>query len=207
MPVVAHTYAQALFEAANEQGRLDPVAQELDQFATALKEIPELNSLLRNPQLEPRAKADTLDAVLEDADQLVRNFLRLVSEKGRAADIEEIVREFDALVAAEKAILNVELTTAYELSDQEARGIVKQIEAASGRSVEASRSVNPDLIGGLVLKAGSRQVDASVRGRLDRLRRELVLGSAQRSSAGTGDRGKGSGETGRSPQRPGTVTT
>ena len=207
MPVVAHTYAQALFEAAKEQGRLEPVGQELDQFATALKEIPELNSLLRNPQLDPRAKADTLDAVLEDADQLVRNFLRLVSEKGRAADIEEIVREFDALVAAEKAILNVELTTAYELSDQEARGIVKQIEAASGRSVEASRSVNPDLIGGLVLKAGSRQVDASVRGRLDRLRRELVLGSAQRSSAGTWDRGKGSGETGRSPQRPGTVTT
>src|SRR2546426_737322 len=161
MPVVAHTYAQALFEAAKGQGRLEPVAQELDQFATALKEIPELNSLLRNPQLDPRAKADTLDAVLEDADQLVRNFLRLVTEKGRAADIEEIVREFDALVAAEKAILNVELTTAYELSDQEARGIVKQIEAASGRSVEASRSVNPDLIGGGCvqgrLRAGGRR--------------------------------------------------
>ena len=177
MAVVARTYAQALFEAANEQGRLDPVAQELDQFATALKEIPELNSLLRNPQLDPRAKADTLDAVLEDADQLVRNFLRLVSEKGRAADIEEIVREFDALVAAEKAILNVELTTAYELSEKEAQGIVKQIEAASGRTVEASRSVDPQLLGGLVLQAGSLQVDASVRGRLNRLRRELVEGA------------------------------
>src|SRR3989442_5775200 len=162
MPVVAHTYAQALFEAAKEQGRLEPVAEELGQFATALKEIPELNSLLRNPQLGPRAKAETLDAVLEDADQLVRDFLRLVTEKGRAADIEEIAREFDALFAAEKAILNVELTTAYELSDQEARGIVKQIEAASGRTVEASRSVNPGLIGGRVPQAGTRQGGAGV---------------------------------------------
>jgi len=175
--VVARTYAQALFDAAQEKGRLDEVAEELAEFADAVREVPELNELLRNPELDPPAKADALDAVLEGADELVRNFLRLVAEKNRATQIEEIAGEFEALVAAEKAILNVELTTAYELSEKEAQGIVKQIEAASGRTVEASRSVDPQLLGGLVLQAGSLQVDASVRGRLNRLRRELVEGA------------------------------
>ena len=178
MAVVARTYAQAFFDAAKEKGRLDRVGEELAEFVDALHEVPELNELLRNPELDPPAKADALDAVLEGADELVRNFLRLIAAKGRAAQIEEIAKEFEALVAAEQAILNVELTTAYELSEKEAQGIVKQIEAASGRTVDASRSVDPHLLGGLVLKAGSLQVDASVRGRLDRLRRELVQGAA-----------------------------
>jgi len=104
----------------------------------------------------------------------VRNFLRLTAEKGRIGGIEEIVREFERLVAVEERRLNVELTTAYELSDEDAAEIVKQIADASGRKVEATRTVDPDLIGGVVLEAGSLRVDASVRGRLERLRRELV---------------------------------
>jgi F-type H+-transporting ATPase subunit delta len=100
--------------------------------------------------------------------------VRLVAEKGRAPMLEEIAREYDALVAAEERILNVELTTAFELSDDEASSIVEQIEQASGRRVEANRTVDPDLIGGLVLKVGTLEVDSSVRGRLDRLRRELA---------------------------------
>jgi F-type H+-transporting ATPase subunit delta len=175
--VVARTYAQALFDAAKERGRLEPVRKELEQFVAALKEVPELAALLRNPQLDPRAKADALDAVLEEAEELVRNFLRLIAEKGRAAQIEEIAREYEALVDAEEEILKVELTTAYELSDEEAGSILKQIEKASGRTVEATRSVDPSLVGGLVLMAGSLQVDSSVRGRLNRLRRELRQGA------------------------------
>jgi F-type H+-transporting ATPase subunit delta len=104
----------------------------------------------------------------------VRNFLRLAAEKGRIAGIEEIVREFERLVAAHERRLNVQLTTAYELSDEEAARIVEQIERASGRKVEATRSVDPGLIGGVVLEAGSLRADASVRGRLERLRQELV---------------------------------
>ncbi len=98
----------------------------------------------------------------------------LAAEKGRIADIEEIAREFERLVAREERRLEVELTTAYELSDEEAKQILKQIEEASGRKVEATRNVDPELIGGLVLQAGSLRVDASVRGRLERLRKELV---------------------------------
>jgi F-type H+-transporting ATPase subunit delta len=177
MAVIARTYAKALFEAAKAQGRLDAVRGELDSFVKALHDVPELDALLRNPELDPPAKARTLGELLAGADELVRNFLRLVAEKGRAPLIEEIAGEYEAIVAAEEQILNVELTTAYELSDQEAGSIVKQIEQASGRRVEAQRSVDPDLVGGLVLKAGSLEVDSSVRGRLTRLRRELVQGA------------------------------
>ena len=147
---------------------------DLADFATAVADVPELRSVIRNPQVDPRTKAGILDELVGDADELVRNFLRLTAEKGRIGAIEEIVREFERLVAAEERRLNVALTTAYELSDEDAGEIVKQIEQASGRKVEATRSVDPDLIGGMVLEAGSLRVDASVRGRLERLRQELV---------------------------------
>jgi F-type H+-transporting ATPase subunit delta len=177
MAVVARTYARALFEAAQNEGRIEPVRDELATFVQAVDEVPELRALIRNPELDPPTKAAALDAVLEGADELVRNFVRVVAEKGRAAQLDEILREYEALVAAEEHILNVELTTAYELSDDEAAAIVKQIEEASGQQVEAARTVDPDLIGGLVLKAGSLEVDSSVRGRLDRLRRDLAHAS------------------------------
>jgi F-type H+-transporting ATPase subunit delta len=174
MAVVARTYARALFDAAKEHGRLAQVRDELNRFAEAVGEVPELEALILNPELDTRAKIDALDALLEGADELLRNFVRLVTEKGRAPMLEEISRELDELVAADERILNVELTTAYELSDSEAASIVDQIEQAAGRRVEADRSVDPELIGGLVLKVGSLEVDSSVRGRLDRLRRELA---------------------------------
>ena len=132
--------------------------------------------MLRNPQLEPRTKVAVLDELLGGSDELVRNFLRLVAEKGRSGQIEEIAREFDRLLAVEERRLNVELTTARELSDTEARDLLQQIEEASGRKVEATRKVDPTLIGGFVLHAGSMRVDASVRGRLEGLRHELVRG-------------------------------
>jgi F-type H+-transporting ATPase subunit delta len=115
-----------------------------------------------------------LEELVGDAEELVRNFLRLVAEKGRIGEIEEIAREFDRLMAIEERRLNVEVTTAYKLSEEEARSLLGQIEKASGRKIEATRKVDPTLIGGFVLQAGSMRVDASVRGRLNRLREELV---------------------------------
>jgi F-type H+-transporting ATPase subunit delta len=172
---VAHRmYARALFEAAQERGRLAPVREELGDFVAAVDEVPELDALLRNPQLDPRAKIEALTDVLGGADELVRNFLLLTVEKNRAGQLREIHREFERLVAAEERRLTVELTTAYALSDADAQEIVGQIERASGRPVEATRSVDESLIGGIVLQAGSLRVDASVRGRLERLRRDLT---------------------------------
>ena len=150
------------------------VRAELEDIVRALDDVPELDALLENPETDSQVKADVLEQVLGEADELVRNFLRLLVEKGRSGEIEEIARELDRLVAAEERRLSVELTTAYELSDADARALLQQIEQASGRKVVATRQVDPALIGGFVLQAGSMRVDASVRGRIERLRDELV---------------------------------
>jgi F-type H+-transporting ATPase subunit delta len=134
--------------------------------------VPE--EILRNPQLDRRAKAAAVDAVLGEGDPFVRNVLRLLIDKGRGGEVEEVAVEFERLAAIEEGRLSVELTTAFELDDDEARAIVEQIQRASGRTVEATRAVDPGLIGGIVVQAGSRRVDASVRGRLERLRRQLA---------------------------------
>lgn len=174
MAVAQRMYARALFEAAREADRVDAVAGELGAIATAMEDVPELRAFLRNPQVEPDGKAAVLDEIAANADELVRNFVRLVAEKGRAGELAEIGAELDDLVARAQNRLSVELTTAHELSDADATSIVQQIEKASGRSVEATRSVDPSLIGGIVLQAGSHRADGSVRGRLERLRHELA---------------------------------
>jgi F-type H+-transporting ATPase subunit delta len=177
MAVAQRLYARALFEAARDAGRLENVHRELSLLAGALEETPELAAFLSNPQLDPAAKADVLEQVAEGADQLVRNFLRVIAAKGRAGELGQMAQEFDALVDQAQGRVAVELTTAYELSDEEAAGIVGRIQEASGRIVEATRRVDPSLIGGLILQAGSLRVDASVRGRLDRLRHQLATGT------------------------------
>ena len=174
MAVADRIYARAIFDAAKEAGRLREAAEELADFVATAREVPELRALLENPQLDPRAKVAALQDLLAGADDLVRNFLLLVTERGRAGQLTGMSRELDRLVAKEEGRLEVELTTAFELSDDEARGILEQIQQASGRTVVATRKVDPDLIGGLVLQAGSMRADASVRGRLNRLRHELV---------------------------------
>ena len=148
--------------------------EELEDVVNALDTVPELSALLENPEIESHVKARVLDEVLGGADELVRNFVRLAVEKGRAGEIREIAAEFETLVAEQERILDVDLTTAHELDDTEFGRIVGRIEQASGRKVQATRTVDPGLIGGIVLQAGSMRLDASVRGRLQRLRHDLA---------------------------------
>jgi F-type H+-transporting ATPase subunit delta len=150
------------------------VHAELQQLRDAFAEAPDLASLLENPEVESTVKADVLTRVAQGSDELVVNFLRLLAEKGRAAELADVALELDNLVAAEQRVLDVELTTATELSDDEFGRILGRIETASGRKVQAERKVDPDLIGGIVLQAGSMRLDASVRGRLERLRHDLA---------------------------------
>ena len=174
MAVAQRMYAGALFEAARDEDRIDAVAADLAALAAALEEVPALESFLGNPQVDPAGKAEVLDEICAGADQLVRNFVRLAAEKGRAGELRVMNEEFAALVARSQNRLAVELTTAHELSDAEAKSIVETIERASGRTVEATRSVDESLVGGIVLQAGSFRADGSIRGRLERLRRELA---------------------------------
>ena len=174
MAAAHRVYASALFEAAQDRGRLAEVREELGDFLASAESVPELGALLENPEVDGPTKALVVRDLLAGADELVRNFLLLVVEKGRAAELREIAGEFDQLVAIAEGRLDVELTTAVELTDDEASDILRQIESASGRRIEATRSVDPDLIGGFILQAGTFRVDASVRGRLERLRHQLV---------------------------------
>jgi F-type H+-transporting ATPase subunit delta len=174
MSVVARTYARALYEAAKDRDGVEQVREELADFVQSMRDVPELRAVLRDPQLEPKAKVSVLEEILGGADELVRNFLVVLTESGRAAELEEVQRELERMVASEAGQLTLELTTAVELSDAEFRKLVKEIEKASGRTVEATRKVDSDLIGGIVLQVGSLRVDSSVRGRLDRLHRQLA---------------------------------
>jgi F-type H+-transporting ATPase subunit delta len=174
LAVVHRTYARSLYEAAKEEGRVGQIREDLADFVEATRQVPELQEILRNPQLDRRAKSAAVEAVAGGGDPFVFNLLRLLVEKGRGAEVEEVAAEFERLASIEEGQLTVELTTAFELSDEEALGIVEQIEKASGRRVEATRKVDPGLIGGIVLQADSRRVDASLRGRLERLSRELT---------------------------------
>jgi F-type H+-transporting ATPase subunit delta len=146
----------------------------MQRLREAVETVPELRSLLENPEIEPWKKADVLARVAQGSNEEVVNFLRLIAEKGRAGELPQIVDELDSLVAAAQRILDVELTTATQLSDDDFGRILGRIEQASGRKVQATRKVDPDLIGGIVLQAGSMRLDASVRGRLERLRHDLT---------------------------------
>jgi F-type H+-transporting ATPase subunit delta len=161
-------------EAAQDEGKVESVHQQVHELRDAVTSVDELSALLSNPEVDSRVKQDVLADIAAGADGIVVNFVKLIAEKGRADELEEIVDEYDTLVAEQQRILDVELTTAHELSDDEFQSILDKIESASGRKVQAERKVNPDLIGGIVLQAGSMRLDASVRGRLERLRQDLT---------------------------------
>jgi F-type H+-transporting ATPase subunit delta len=173
LTVADRVYARALYDSSFDRGTVKDVQEQLGAVAQAMAELPQLRSLIGNPQVDAGSKAAVLSAAAGEPDENLANFLKLVAEKGRAGSIEGIRRELDDIVARAEGQLTVTLTTAYELSDDEAKDIVGRIEKASGRKVEAVRQVDPSLIGGIVLQAGSLRADASVRGRLDRMRLDL----------------------------------
>jgi len=174
LAVVHRVYAQALLDAAQEKKRLAAVRKQFDEFAAALRGSDELRRFLQNPQVELLTKQAALEDLLKGSDELVLNFVRLLADKSRIAQVEQVYEEWTRLLAQQERILELELQTAVELSDKEAAKVVGQIEKASGRKIVATRTVDPDLIGGLVVQAGSLRLDASVRGRLEQLREQLI---------------------------------
>jgi F-type H+-transporting ATPase subunit delta len=172
--VAQRVYAESLLEAAREKKSLDKVREELGDLAAAVEGSEDLRRFLQNPLIEPQTRTAVLEDLLAGADPLVLNFVRLLAEKGRIGEIQEVYEEWTRLLAQEERVLELEVTTAVELSDEEAARVIEQIEEASGRRVEATRRVDPDLIGGIVVQAGSLRLDSSVRGRLDQLREELT---------------------------------
>ena len=174
MEEIAEVYARALFEAAKDDGVLDRAHDELGQFADALDEDRNLQVFLFSPYFSSEEKKDGIRRIVSDADERVLNFLELLAERHRMPALFRIRRVFDGLWAEENKLLPVIVTSATELDDALVAEIGKRIEEQTGRRVELSSTVDPDVLGGLMVRVGNMVLDATVRNRLEQLRKQVA---------------------------------
>jgi F-type H+-transporting ATPase subunit delta len=174
MEEIATVYARSLFEVAQEQDKLDLVREQLGQIADAVQEDRELQVFFFSPYFSTEEKKEGLGKAIDGADESVLNFLELLVEKHRMPAIFRIRREYDELWEHENKMLPVEITSAIELDDEIARRIGEQIGEQTGQKVELTKTVDPEILGGLVLRVGNSILDASIRNRLDNLRKNVA---------------------------------
>jgi F-type H+-transporting ATPase subunit delta len=168
---IAEVYARALFEVAKENDVLDTVRDELNEFSEALEQDPELRLFFYSPYFSSEEKAEGVEKVVNDGDERTVNFLKLLAERHRMPVLPRIKRTLDGLWAEENQLLSVSVTSAIDLDDELVKGIGKRIEEQTGRRVELSSNVDPEVLGGLVLRVGNMVLDASIRNRLDQVRK------------------------------------
>ena len=174
MEELAEVYARALFEAAKEDDVLDRVHDELGEFADALDSERNLQVFLFSPYFSSEEKKDGIRRIVSDADERVLNFLELLAERHRMPALFRIRRIFDDLWADENKLLPVVVTSATELDAGLVEDIGKRIEEQTGRRVELSSNVDADVLGGLMVRVGNMVLDATVRNRLEQLRKQVA---------------------------------
>ena len=174
MEEIAQVYARSLFEVAQERGELDVVREQLGQFADALEENRELATFFFSPYFSTEEKKDGLHRTVEGASDAVRNFLELLVENHRMPVIFRVRREFDSLWEEANRLLPVEITSAIALDESVAARIGEEIGRQTGRRVELKSTVDPAVIGGLVVRVGNSILDASIRARLETLRTQVA---------------------------------
>ena len=174
MEELAEVYARALFEAAKEDDVLDRVHDELGEFADALDSERNLQVFLFSPYFSSEEKKDGVTKIVTDADERLVNFLELLAERHRMPALFRIRRTFDAMCAEENKLLPVTVTSAVKLDESLVDDIGKRIEEQTGRRVELSSAVNPDVLGGLQVQVGNMVLDATVRNRLEQLRKQVA---------------------------------
>ena len=174
MEEIAQVYSRALFEVAKDQGKLDDVREQLGEFADAVSERRDLQVFFFSPYFSTEEKKEGLRKAVEGADETVLNTLELLIDKHRMPAIFRIRRQYDQLWEEENRLLPVELTSAIELDE----GTVKQVGEAIGqqtdRRIDLKSRVDPDILGGIVLRVGNSILDASIRSRLDQLRKQVA---------------------------------
>jgi F-type H+-transporting ATPase subunit delta len=175
---LADVYARSLFEVAQEHDSLDEVHEQLDEFADAVSESRDLQVFLFSPYFSAQEKKESLGKLVEGANDEFFRFLELLAERHRMPVIFRIRSTFDDMWAEERKRLEVEITSAIELDEETISSIGERIEEQTGRDVQLSAKVDPDVIGGIVLRVGNMVLDASVRARLERLRREVTGAAA-----------------------------
>ena len=174
MGELARVYARSLFEVAQEHDVLDEIRDQLAQFADELEGNRELQTFFFSPYFSSKEKKDGLEKAIEGADERLLRFLELLVERHRMPVLFRIRRQFDALWAEENKLLSVSVTSAVELDEATLAGIGDKIAEQTGRRVELDSDVDPDVLGGLVLRVGNMVLDASVRNRLERLRKQVA---------------------------------
>ena len=174
MEEIAQVYARSLFEVAEEHDRIDVVREQLGEFTDALAESREFELFFFSPYFSTEEKKDGLDKAVEGADDIVRNFLAVLIENHRMPALFRIRREFDRLWEEEHKLLPVQITSAVELDESVTSRIGEEIGRQTGRKVELTTTVDPDVLGGIVLRVGNSILDASVRHRLEQLRKQVA---------------------------------
>jgi F-type H+-transporting ATPase subunit delta len=177
MEEIASVYARSLFEVAQEQDKLDKVRDELGEFTDALNESRELQVFLFSPYFSTREKADGLDKAISGADETVLNFLRLLIDKHRMPVLFRVRAEFDRLWEEENKLLPVTVTSAVELSKETVKQIGDRIAEQTDRKVDLQSKVDPDILGGIVVRVGNSVLDASIRNRLENFRKQVARAS------------------------------
>jgi F-type H+-transporting ATPase subunit delta len=174
MEELAQVYAHALFEVASENDVIDDVREQLGQFADELDENRDLQVFLFSPYFSSQEKKDGIRKIVEDADERFLNFLELLAERHRMPALFRIRRAYDALWREENKLLPVTVTSAVELDEGLVEGLGKRIEEQTGKKVELTSKVDSDVLGGLVLQVGNMVLDASIRNRLEQLRKQVA---------------------------------
>ncbi|HEY4280730.1 MAG TPA: ATP synthase F1 subunit delta [Conexibacter sp.] len=174
MEEIAQVYARALFEVAQEQGKLDVAREQLGQFADALEGNRELAVFFFSPYFSTEEKKDGLRRAVQGADPTVVNFFESLLERHRMPVIYRIRSEFDRLWDQENKLLPVEVTSAVDLDDATVRSIGDRIGEQTGQRVELTSRVDPSILGGIVLRVGNSILDASIKHRLDQLRKHVA---------------------------------
>jgi F-type H+-transporting ATPase subunit delta len=178
MEEIAEVYSRALFEAAVENGELDEIQQQLAVWTDALAENKNLQTFFFSPRFSSAEKKEAIRQIIVGGSERFVNFLELLAERHRLPATFRIRRAFDDLWREEHKLLSVEVTSAVELDDALVRSIGERIEERTHRRIELTSRVDPDIIGGLVLRVGNKVLDASVQGRLERLRRQITRAAA-----------------------------
>ena len=174
MEEIAQVYARSLFEVAQDQDKLDEVRDQIAQFADALGESRDLQTFFFSPYFSTEEKKKGLDTAVEGADETVRNFLALLIENHRMPALFRIRRELDRMWREVNRLLPVQVTSAVELDEAVTSRIGEEIGRQTGRKVELTSTVDPDVLGGIVVRVGNSILDASIRTRLERLRKQVA---------------------------------
>jgi F-type H+-transporting ATPase subunit delta len=176
MDELAEVYARSLFDVAREHAKLDELREQLAQFADALNEHRELAVFFFSPYFSTKEKQQALDRILQGADDEFVNFLKLLIENHRMPVIFRARQQYERMWEAENRLLPVDITSAVELDSETTEDLGRSIGERAGRKVKLASHVDPDILGGIVLRVGNSILDASIRNRLEQLRRHVAQG-------------------------------